>query len=128
VFPRLRNEFDAFVLGHLSEYPPPLQALIPTIIVYGAHPHSGPYSRSTLRDIFSISVYALGLQSELFDPLGLDGFDGVNFHAGVLFPPLFEDCSRAGKYFVGGESYVTLAKVLVRIAGYRYVISMSVIQ
>ncbi|KAF8171099.1 hypothetical protein BJ912DRAFT_996144 [Pholiota molesta] len=123
VFPRLRNEFDAFVFERLSRYPQALQAFIPTIIVHT----DDKILPSSSACIFHISLYDMypskaehaqsrGHNSTLLDIFCSGLCDWREFRGyGRIFVTLFSDRSRAGQFFVDGRSCLALAKKVNQI-------------
>ncbi|KAF8175342.1 hypothetical protein BJ912DRAFT_988889 [Pholiota molesta] len=73
VFPRLRDEFDAFVLERLAQYPPALRTLIPTIIVYSHRYPADLVEGEMIQDIFRLSFHTLNpSDKEMANSLRLD--------------------------------------------------------
>lgn len=115
MFPRLRDEFDAFVLERLSQYPAALRTLIPTIIVYSHRYPADLVEGQMIQDIFRLSFHTLNpSDKEIADGLRLDwtllhlyNTHFYNYSRRNAFSTLFEDRSRAGQFFVDSGSYAT---------------------
>lgn len=134
MFPRLRDEFDAFILGRLSQYPPALQCLIPLFLLDGKHDITSfdcleifrlfldamRLSRAELGPGHQLDATLLHIHSEPMTP---------SFQFDPAFCTLFEDRSRAGRFFVDGATIAILAKHLLRTLSIEtYVTSRSVIK
>lgn len=111
MFPRLRDEFDAFVLQGISRYPPALQDLIPTILV-----HQRKLSQSA-HQVISLLFYATyPSQEELARGRRLDStllrlFD---MEYNQAFSTLFQDHSRARQFHVDDRSFAKLTKEIIK--------------
>ncbi|KAF8195026.1 hypothetical protein BJ912DRAFT_163105 [Pholiota molesta] len=123
VFPRIRNEFDAFIFERLSRYPQALQAVIPAIFVHNWNMNKQSFGLC----VFHISLYDMypskaqhgqscGSDTTLLDICHSGSCDREDFRGyGSVFPTLFNNRSRAGQFYVDGRSWLELAKQIFQI-------------
>jgi hypothetical protein len=120
---RLQNAFDMFLLERIAQYPPSLRSHIPVLLCLLRYDFPG--------DIFRILLLGTSNSAEEYTEfLNLDkwllnvfeAFDEIKESAYMIYESLFLDKSRAGDYFVDGESYAALAKAIIGVIYSKYAV------
>jgi hypothetical protein len=111
VFPRLQNDFDSFILDRIDRYPQSLRPYVPILLLgfnecddmFDIVLHSIQKSAEELNDLREVDKTLLHICAD----------DDMNESHYIV--RLLEDEARAGRHFVSGGSYASLAKAAVDV-------------